>query len=222
MAKLNSNIFGRASGNLGGINFSKATGKKGTVQTARQVTERKDANSEAQQRSRTALSLVQDVIRQFGREYYIDFFSDTASQKSAYVVFLSFLMRNVNRSETPILFDKSWSWVQNGSLHYPVSMHPYTEEGTNVFMRWSTELGENGSASDRIVAYYLAQQYNQDGILITDAAPFGEATRAEGEMPLLTVPAIETFETVAFFMSVTSPQGIVPMRAGATKVFNLA
>jgi len=184
MAKIPGGIFGRPSGSVSNIVFGAARDRTGKVATSRAKVTPTNPNTAGQQLQRGKFGDALQIVRDLGPAVYEDDFDRAIGQLPGFQSLMSILTKCIDASyhltappDTPL-----------GPLHSPNTFAVATGAGSKqIAVTWSTELGADGTAADK-VDYLLAQvARDADGNHPTGYALDG-AARSTGALTI-TAPA---------------------------------
>lgn len=148
MAKQTGGILGRPSGQLSGLIFSSARGRKGKITTVREKVNPANPKTPAQQLQRTKFGTTVKLLKAFGLSTYQVDWNRAVEQLPAFQSMQSVVIKTLDASYQFSAIDE----VPLGSLHYPESV--VAGNGANsgeLRVQWSDELGVNGTDADEVV-----------------------------------------------------------------------
>lgn len=150
MAILTGGLHGRPAGNVAGVIYGGARGRRGKLVTARELVIPANPNTAAQQVQRNKFSDCLDIVRAYGPTMYQDDWNRSIGQLPGFQSLMSILLDNMDASGdltapavTPL-----------GDLHVPDTITFLTGVAAGaVTMVWSQETGNNGTTGDEMQVY---------------------------------------------------------------------
>jgi len=154
MAKIVGGILGNPSGATGGLVFGSARSRLGKVVTARSKVSPSNPNTTAQQAQRTIFARSLYIVRGWTADLWQVYFNRAIGQLPGFQSIMSILMNNVGSTG---LFDPPAD-TPLGSLHFPATVTWSSGAvAGDVKVTWSTEIGDNGTASDTFTLFVWAR-----------------------------------------------------------------
>jgi len=153
MAVLDGGLFSRPRGKTGGIVFGAARTRTGKQVTSRLLVPPANPNTTAQQTQRNKFSESLAIVRGIGSDVYADDFNRAISQLPGFQSLMSVMLKNMD--DDKILSEPAD--INLGTLHYPDTGPTLTPGSSgSINIGWSSELGDNGTASDESVIIAIA------------------------------------------------------------------
>lgn len=204
MAVLQGGIFSRPRGKTGGIVFGAARTRQGKLVTSRLLVPPSNPNTADQQTQRTKFSECQTIVRTLGPGCYQDYFNRSVGQLPGFQSMQSLFMQQMDGS-----FDLTLSLQVNlGTLHFPDSCVLAQSAATEFTVTYSSELGSNGTAADKVGIICVPQ--DQTTRAIAGRIIFQESDLRSGS-PATVAPgsAGVTYEVYVFMIGAGTAAGLL-------------
>jgi hypothetical protein len=204
MAVLTGGIFSRPRGKTGGIVFGAARTRQGKLVTSRLLVPPSNPNTIAQQTQRTKFSECLSIVRRFGSSIYQSDFNRSVGQLPGFQSMESIYLNQMDDSSEITLINE----VNLGILHNPLTMECSTNEGPDLILDWSTELGDNGTANDlaHFLVAFKGKTAREQTLGVTKSV---SALRSAGTVTI-TIPSINAFVSVyAYFKGAGTAAGLL-------------
>lgn len=155
MAIIRGGLHGRPSGNVAGVVYGAARTRTGKAVTARELVYPSNPQSPGQVLQRSIFKQSLSATRNLGASFWQDLFNRAIGQLPGFQSIMSILMLNTNASEEFV----SPPDTPLGNLHVPATLTVVTGAGAagTVTITWSTELGINGTANDKVYYFVVAK-----------------------------------------------------------------
>lgn len=167
MSKFPGGIFSKARGKTSGIVFSAARTREGKVMTSRGLTIPANPQTPLQQGNRGIFEYCQQAVRSYGRDIYHNDWNRGVSDLPGYQSLISLLKRRYwLDSYGASAFYAVWTGDNPdtllGELHFPETFLAAQVGLNQIQLNWSTELGQQGSADDELIAIAAKQWVDED------------------------------------------------------------
>lgn len=179
MSKLLGGLFSRPSGKASGLVFGSGRTKRGKQVTAREYVIPTDPKTNAQQEQRGKMPFSTAIIQAIGRDVYQFDWNRAINNLPGFQSLSSLFMRNIIHTtgelETP-------GETSLGARHFPDTFDA-EDDGTDITVNWSTEIGDLGADEDITVVVAVATDPDTDSVertVIVDES----TTRTDGSVTL--------------------------------------
>lgn len=147
MAKVIGGLHGRAAGNVGGIIYGAARSREGKVVTARELVIPANPQTGAQQNQRDKFKSSMMAVRAIGPTIYQDQWNRAVGQLPGFHSLESILLGVIDDDNS---FASAPPDTPLGTLHMPTTFTIAGASAGAIDVDWSTELGDNGAATDNV------------------------------------------------------------------------